>query len=199
MKKEIIFYNTNLTPVKENDSDMQPVLAYGDVRCRKPDTDSERLQEQTVCRVWMMKKKNGMHQSWLVDWWEEKYKRENRALETVEKMKEQLIQLEEERLNRLFCVLYGRYQIQWMLNHKCTVTDLIDAIQLQMDEGAVTVEEAFDEFERDSGFDGEIWASREEFRDSEWKDEIWVRRNSTASEYVIWKRNQVTNISVTGE
>lgn len=147
----------------------------------------------------MMKKKNGMHQSWLVDWREEKYKRESRALETVEKMKEQLIQLEEERLNRLFCVLYDRYQIQWMLNHKCTVTDLIDAIQLQMDEGAVTVGEAFDKFERDSGFDGEIWASREEFRDSEWKDEIWVRRNSTASEYVIWKRNQVTNVSVTGE
>ena len=94
---------------------------------------------------------------------------------------------------------YDRYQIQWMLNHKCTVTDLIDAIQLQMDEGAVTVGEAFDKFERDSGFDGEIWASREEFRDSEWKDEIWVRRNSTASEYVIWKRNQVTNVSVTGE
>lgn len=60
---------------------------------------------------------------------------------------------------------YGRYQLQWMLDHGYGLDDLIDELdQIDLD-GIGGVRGAYDAWEADRGFGGEIWACREEHRD----------------------------------
>lgn len=60
---------------------------------------------------------------------------------------------------------YGRYQLQWMLDHGYGLDDLIDGLDQMGLDASVGVRGAYDAWEADRGFGGEIWACREEHCD----------------------------------
>lgn len=69
---------------------------------------------------------------------------------------------------------YERYQLQWMLNHDHSLTELLnEMLATQTDEGEITfdgdVVDLFNEWEFSHGFGGEIWACESEWKECEGK------------------------------
>lgn len=69
---------------------------------------------------------------------------------------------------------YEEYQLQWMIDHRFSLKDLMDKLtQLQYDNPedgdriSTPIDEIFDEWEQDFGFDSEIWACEEEWMDQD--------------------------------
>lgn len=66
---------------------------------------------------------------------------------------------------------YATYQLRWMMGHVHSIDELVDELtatqnELELTPGVnLSVREAFDEWQRDSGFGGELWACREEHED----------------------------------
>lgn len=61
---------------------------------------------------------------------------------------------------------YERYRLQWMLDHDHSLTELIRELndyQNEADDMELTVQDVFNEWERDTGFGGELWVCEEEF------------------------------------
>lgn len=61
---------------------------------------------------------------------------------------------------------YQKYQLQWMLARGYSLEDLVDELtsrQAEDPEGRAPVSEIFRNWERDSGFGGEIWTCEEEW------------------------------------
>ena len=80
---------------------------------------------------------------------------------------------------------YELYKIDWMLRHRYTLTDLVnrlkDNAELTVDEDGmmsatdgqsarVLIGSSYTTFEDENGFDGEIWACKDEFLQSEFLD-----------------------------
>lgn len=69
---------------------------------------------------------------------------------------------------------YQKYQLWWMLAHGYSLEDLIDELSSRQAENRdyrAPVTEIFRDWEKDSGFGGELWACEEEWSvsaDSEW-------------------------------
>ena len=67
---------------------------------------------------------------------------------------------------------YQKYQMQWMIDHEKSIQDLIlalDTHRLDCDPTDDLVE-VFWSWENDAGFNGELWASYNEWRDCEGSD-----------------------------
>lgn len=71
---------------------------------------------------------------------------------------------------------YEKYQLEWMIEHGYSLEDLMDKIANIINEeltipgnAHVFINEAFDVFEKEQGFHGEIWACEEEWTEHEAK------------------------------
>lgn len=69
---------------------------------------------------------------------------------------------------------YEKYKLQWMLDHGYSISDLIAELTEEQysdpeDSDAIsrTVDEIFEDWERDRGFSGEIWACKSEWKECE--------------------------------
>ena len=64
---------------------------------------------------------------------------------------------------------YQEYQLKWMIEHNCSIDDLIENLDtLAKDmEPETPIREVFDEWEKNQGFLGSIWACEEEWDDNE--------------------------------
>ena len=64
---------------------------------------------------------------------------------------------------------YEKYQLDWMIEHGFSISDLINSLsELGYDsEPNVTVENLFYEWMSNTGFNGEIWACKDEWEDYE--------------------------------
>lgn len=75
--------------------------------------------------------------------------------------------------------LYKRYQLRWMEEHDHTLGELIDSIaEYGAEDEPVSwdgLREAFDDWEFDAGFHGEVWPCRREFHDIEFQSEPLMR------------------------
>ena len=59
-----------------------------------------------------------------------------------------------------------------------------------MTDGAETIYEAYDEFQMDQGFAGELWVCEQEFRETEAQNDDVMKRLLTKDEYEIWKKSR---------
>ncbi len=71
---------------------------------------------------------------------------------------------------------YEEYQLQWMINHGYSIQDLINALTyMQYDDPedsdriSTPINELFDEWENDVGFNSEIWVCEKEWNQYEAK------------------------------
>ena len=64
---------------------------------------------------------------------------------------------------------YTKYQLQWMINHGHTLYELAAWLTDIINENPEIedVTDALTRFEEEEGFDGELWASFEEFKNNE--------------------------------
>lgn len=63
---------------------------------------------------------------------------------------------------------YCRYQLQWMLDHGYTLSDLMRELEVCRSENpGASISELFADWEQNSGFGSEIWACEDEWRGCE--------------------------------
>ncbi len=74
---------------------------------------------------------------------------------------------------------YEKYQLQWMIDHDCTIEDLIILLaRFQNSIGEykkLSLDNLFSIWEQERGFDGMIWACKREWEDTEAKYEPFVK------------------------
>lgn len=97
-------------------------------------------------------------------------------------------------------IAYERYKLDWMIQHKFTLNDLIRELELmQEDENATSLaslSSLYRGWEYRFGFGSEIWARYEEFMDSEFLDGEYMKVLLTASEYILYVKYVTENILV---
>ena len=59
---------------------------------------------------------------------------------------------------------YERFRLQWMMDHGYSLGDLMEQLDAQMEEAepGFTIASLFTQWERESGFQGELWPCYEE-------------------------------------
>ena len=70
---------------------------------------------------------------------------------------------------------YEKYQLQWMIDHGHSISELIDELdrcQYDWAENNETISDIFSAWENNIGFGGEIWACKPEWEDCEPKEYI---------------------------
>ncbi len=62
---------------------------------------------------------------------------------------------------------YERYQLEWMIDHGYSLRDFVKALDVVDLDGLHSLEDAFDIWEFDYGFGGELYACEAEYNDTE--------------------------------
>ena len=65
---------------------------------------------------------------------------------------------------------YEKYRLEWMLSHGYSLSDLINRLEVYMFDNTDpndTLNDIFDKWEYDSGFNGELWACYDEWLENE--------------------------------
>lgn len=183
MKDYVSFECTHFEEADPSGQDERHALAYADIDGHPADENAEGM---VICRVWLLKGKDGIYPKYLVDWHHNGYRMNESVLELVKTAKKNLETFHENILENLFRKAYQRYKVLWMYEHHCTLEELVTGLQEQMDNGSETVSKAFQDFQADSGFHSELWVCEDEFRINEWKDECWARKLLHGNEYSLW-------------
>lgn len=84
-------------------------------------------------------------------------------------------------------IAYGKYQLDWMMRHGYILQDVIcglEACRKEMDErGSYNLPSLFIDWKEDMGFYGDLWVSRDEFMDGEYRDKGYMRSILTDDEF----------------
>lgn len=92
---------------------------------------------------------------------------------------------------------YRKYQLDWMMSHGHSARELFKYVFCHHVDGIdpdggdyesqdvlqLNPDDLFDAWEADAGFDGELWASGEEFLQAEFLDEAYMNSILSADEY----------------
>ena len=89
-------------------------------------------------------------------------------------------------VDQLFQTAYHRYRLQWMMDHGYSFEQLLMGLQDQLDNGSKNLWEAFTSFVLDAGFGGSIWACEEEFKETEWTDNDYMKKLLSPTEFIMW-------------
>lgn len=109
--------------------------------------------------------------------------------------------LTEDNYKRLLEKAYERYKLDWMLNHDCTLTELItgldeyiqntvvpDGLEALYQQEKQNIPSIFEEWEFDIGFaHGTIWTCRREFESTEFQDKGYMQHLLSKEDYLLWK------------
>lgn len=190
MSDYVSFECVHIAEANQNDPDERRALAYADIDGYPADENAEGT---VICRVWLMREKEGGYPTYLVNWYHDSYRKNELVLELIRQAKKDLNNFfKDTMVEKVFERAYNRYKLQWMIDNGHTFKELLDELQAQMMKSllpAETIKEAFSYFENSLGFDGDhldIWDCEESFRETEWKDDTYMRKLLTSSEYGIW-------------
>lgn len=91
-------------------------------------------------------------------------------------------------------VAYEKYKADWLLSHRYSLQDFAAAIleyflsEKDNFDPAPNPYEIITNWENDRGFGGEIYACFDEFLDTEFKDEDYMRQILTSDEFIEWQK-----------
>lgn len=80
-------------------------------------------------------------------------------------------------------IAYEKYKLDWIIQHRYTLNDLIHSVAEYMEDSDEPLVETVDMWEEDCGFNGEIWACYDEFLDSEYQDIKYMSQLLTTQEF----------------
>lgn len=180
----VSFECVHIADADQNDPNERQAIAYADIDGYPADENAEGT---VICRVWLMYAKEGNYPTYLVDWHHNGYRMNESVMEIVNQAKKDLEKYKEDITERLWNKAYERYKLKWMLDHNHTLTDLLDALtEIQKDTETLSSNVAFEDFELDIGFRGELWVCKEEFQESEGQDLDYMKELLDGAEYRLW-------------
>lgn len=90
-------------------------------------------------------------------------------------------------------IAYAKYQLDWMMEHGYSIVDLITALRQHQtedpedfDQLSYPIDCLFEEWEEDSGFNGELWVCFDEFCDAEYEAAEYMSGLLTEEEFVAY-------------
>lgn len=88
-------------------------------------------------------------------------------------------------------IAYEKYQLDWMLRHGYSLQDLMQELHEYQcgSEDSKIVPAIFNDWQKDSGFHGELWACFDEFCETEYRDSQYIKFLLTENEYAEYKKN----------
>lgn len=183
----IRFKHGDAAMTNDSDTDECNALAYVDVNGFADENGKRSEEGVVICRVWLLE--NTKKKRFLVSWNYEVYRSNESTIRQIKKAKAELIRYHTIIVENILYAAYERYKLQWMIDHKKTLEQLMAELQARMIDGAETAHEAYDEFQMDRGFGGELWAYEQEFRETEAKNDDIMKALLTKDEYKIWKKS----------
>lgn len=183
MEEYVNFECTHIADADQSTSDEHSALAYADIDGHPKDEDAAGA---VICRVWMLKEKQGIYPTYLVNWNYNAYRMDKSVLELITQAKEDLRKYRQQIIENLFNKAYGRYKLQWLAQNGYTIEIFMEKIQQELDNGAGSLQEALDYFEQNIWCGGNGWDCEETFRESQWKDSDCMRQLLDVNEYGIW-------------
>lgn len=160
-------------------------IAYADIDGFPAEEDETGT---VICRVWLLKGTDGKgHPRFLVNWNLNAYRMNAAVIELISSAKTDLERYKDNLCTELFNRAYSKYQLDWMSRRGYTLDMLVAGIQEQVDEGDMDLKEAFSQFMKDRGFDGDIWACEEEFGNCEWKDRKYMSILLCEKDFKLWE------------
>ena len=184
MTDYVTFECVHIADTDLKDSDENKALAYADIDGYPAD---ENGQGTVICRVWLLREKDGIYPSYLVDWHDNRYRNNRQVTDLIAQVKTDLEQHKENMLDMVLDSAYERYKLKWMMDHGHTLDELLKHVQMEIKESTKTIADAVSCFENKIGFDGEIWVDKESFQAVEWEDLSYMQELLTDEEYKIWK------------
>lgn len=183
----ICFIRSDSIMTKADDTDECNALAYANIN-GFTDENGKSEEGVVICRVWLLE--NTKKKRFLVNWNYEEYRSNESVIRQIENAKTELMRYHTTIVENILYAAYERYKLQWMIDHKKTLEQLISALQTQMTDGAETIYKAYDEFQMGQGFAGELWVCEQEFRETEAQNDNVMKKLLTKDEYEIWKRSR---------
>ena len=95
---------------------------------------------------------------------------------------------------------YEKYQLQWMIDHGHSISELIDELdrcQYDWAENNETVSDIFSAWENNIGFGGEIWSCKPEWEDCEPKE--YIEKIYVSEEIEKWLKEPADEFDCLGE
>ena len=94
-------------------------------------------------------------------------------------------------------IAYSKYQLHWMLDHGYSIMDLVVALRQRQtedpedfDQLSYPIDCLFEEWEEDSGFNGELWVCFDEFCEEEYEDAEYMRTLLTDEEFAEYLKDR---------
>ena len=131
MKEYVNFACTHIADADQSMPDERLALAYADI-----DGYLEDAEGAVICRVWMLKEKQGIYPTYLVNWNYNAYRMNKSVLELITQAKENLRKYRQQIIENLFNKAYGRYKLQWLAQNGDTIETFMEKIQQGLDNGA---------------------------------------------------------------
>lgn len=183
MEEYVNFECTHIADADQSTSDEHSALAYADIDGHPKDEDAAGA---VICRVWMLKEKQGIYPTYLVNWNYNAYRMNKSVLELITQAKENLREYRQQMMDDLFQKAYSRYKLEWLARNGYTVEMLMKKLQCKLDSARPSVQAAFNSFEQDLWGNGGGWDCEETFRENQWKDSDCMRQLLDVNEYGIW-------------
>lgn len=184
----VSFECTHIDRASQKDPDERRALAYADIDGYPADEDGEGT---VICRIWLMKEKEGIYPTYLVDWHYNGYRLNEEVKNLIAEAKKDLVKYKEDLTEQVFVKAYEMYKLKCMLKEKFSLGILLEKMQTIMDDGrAGNLYEALEVFENDMQFEGrhqEVWAIEDTFRTNEWEDSMYMSEILDSDDYAIWK------------
>lgn len=187
MKDYVSFECNHFVESDQCDPDERHSIAYADIDGYPTDENEEGT---VICRVWLLKEKEGIYPTYIVDWHHNGYRMNKEVLGLIESAKKELKQYKKDLIENLARKAYERYKIQWMLDKGITLPVFIDVLDKKIRDkcNGMGLKEAFEQLQDDIGFiGGDTWEGFECFKVSEFENEEYMRHLLTNEQYALWK------------
>lgn len=187
-KDYISFECTHMDRASQSDPDEHQALVYADIDGYPADENAEGT---VICRVWLMREKDGIYPTYLVDWHHNRYRMNEEVKNLIAEAKKDLAKYKDDIVENVFVKAYEMYKVKCMLKDRLSLGRLLEMMQDIMDNGrAGNLYEALEVFENDTQFNGryhEVWPIEDTFRSNEWEDSMCMSELLDKDDYVFWK------------
>lgn len=188
MKDCVSFECTHFAQADYNDPDERHALAYADIDGYPAD---EHAEGTVICRVWLMKEKDGIYPAYLVDWHWNAYRMNEEVKGLINEAKKELKDYLKTLKDAILAKVYEKYKLKCMLANGFTLDILLEKLQAIMDAGtADSITNALKVFEYDmqtANVHQLVWESKDVFSVMEWEDDEYMRDILSMEDYAIWK------------
>ena len=105
--------------------------------------------------------------------------------------KDRILSKQDEKEQAIIEIAYAKYIHNWLESHGRSLLDVIDKLeeirQVQPYIADIPIAELYDAFLYEIGFDSNIYDTKDEFLDEEFRDEEYMKELLTDDEYKIYK------------